>query len=196
MSKITNMLIIILTIILSLTINITVLANSSNNNNKLEKVKIKSIEDYYDYINKVGAVKAKNNIGPDKAINSDNNANNNQDNYSVINTAVASIKNNDIIDGQLVSNGNNIRFTYIDNQGKHYLKGWAALNMATGQKGWYHFDLKGNMTTGFYTERDNTYYFIESGNNMGMMATGTLDINGKIYQFSTIEGNNYGILIQ
>ena len=50
----------------------------------LEKVKIKSIDDYYDYINRVGAVKTETNIGP-------NNTNDNQDNYNIVNTAKATI---------------------------------------------------------------------------------------------------------
>ena len=51
------------------------------------------------------------------------------------------------------------------------------------------------MSKGFYKEGNNTYYFIENGSNMGMMVTGTLDIDGKVYTFSDIEGDNYGALI-
>ena len=180
MYKINKMLVVLLSIIVSLSTNIIVFANSYDTNNKedilLEKVKIKSIDDYYDYINRVGAVKTETNIGP-------NNTNDNQDNYNIVNTAKATINNNDIIDGKLLSNGKDIKFSYNDNQGEHYLKGWTALNIATGQRGWYHFDNKGNMSKGFYKEGNNTYYFIENGSNMGMMVTGTLDIDVYIFRY-------------
>ena len=172
---------------------------SSNEVHGIEKVKMKDITDYYNYLDEVGAIKQENNIGPDANISNQDNTNvsNGFKHFTTINTAIAKDMENKEINGELVSDGYNTKFSYTDKYGiKQYLKGWFALNITTGQKGWYHFDNEGNMSTGFYADKKgNTYYLIESGMNKGMMATGQLDINGKSYYFSDEIGPSYGKLI-
>ena len=175
--------------------------------NSYEKVKIKTIDDYYDYLNKVGAVQEQVKVGPDASTQKhadvlieSNKSNIKEDlsKYSIISYAIAITKDNEEFQGELISDGNNTKFTYTDEYDmKHLLKNWAALNMASGQRGWYHFDHDGNMTTGFYTEKKNsTYYFMEDGVNKGMMATGQLDIDGTTYYFSETPCTSYGVLVK
>ena len=183
-----------------------ILASSSNTTiSGFEKVKTNTINDYYDYLDRVGAIKEEETIGPDayiknqnnNIINNANNIYNPSNNSTIISYAIAKDTNNNEFQGQLVGDGNNTKFVFIDGYNKQqYFRGWIALNMTTGQKGWYHFDNEGNMSIGFYRDNNNTYYFIEHGINKGMMATGQLNINGKIYNFSDEAGASYGILIQ
>lgn len=195
---------ILLTLVFAISSTSITLANSydiSNNNevHSIEKVKIKNISDYYNYLAKVGTIKSENNIGPDANISNQDNTNisNGFKHFTTINTAIAKDIENNETPGELVSDGYKTKFSYTDKYGiKQYLKGWFALNIATGQKGWYHFDNDGNMSLGLYTDKSNdTYYFIEQGINKGMMATGQLDINGKSYYFSDEIGPSYGKLI-
>ena len=51
------------------------------------------------------------------------------------------------------------------------------------------------MTTGFMDEGGYTYYFLESGDIKGMLATGNVNINGTNYSFSDgSDGLPYGAL--
>lgn len=174
--------------------------------NSYEKVKVKTIDDYYNYLEKVGAVQEQKHIGPDSSQNhSDvlietNKVSSKEDltNYSTINHGTAETKENELFEVELISDGNNTKITYTDEYGmKHLLKDWLALSLATGQKGWYHFGNDGNMTLGFYTDKRNrTYYFLEDGVNKGVMATGKVDIDGNTYYFSETLGASYGELVK
>ena len=194
----------ILTLAFAISTTTITLANSydiSNNNevHNIEKVKIKDISDYYDYLEEVGALKEENKIGPDaNIVNEDNtNISNGFKHFTAFNTAVAKDMENNETNGELVTDGYKTKFSYTDKYGmKQYLKGWFALSLATGQKGWYHFDDEGNMSIGLYKDKKgNTYYLIEDGINKGMMATGQINIGGKLYHFSDEIGPSYGKMI-
>ncbi len=193
-----HLLIIISIIICAMSNSSFLLANS------YDKVNIDSITDYYDYLDMVGAIKSSDNIGPgDNIINQkentkDNpNQTNNTNQFYVISKAIATDMDNNEINGELLTDGFNTKFSYTDKNDKEQnIKGFVALSIATGQKGWYHFDKNGYMSLGLFHDKNDTYYFIENGFNKGMMATGTIELDGKIYVFSDTEGPDYGKLIQ
>ena len=119
--------------------------------------------------------------------------------YQVVSNAF--INGNPNSSGVMVTNGSNTRFVITKNNGSYaseYLTDWAVLTNTNGSQGWYHFDANGNMTTGFYTDKDgNTYYLQENGTNKGMMAVGLTVINGKELVFSQgADGLPYGALIK
>lgn len=103
--------------------------------------------------------------------------------------------------GVMLTNGVDNKFVVIYKDGKQtseYLKDWAVLTTQSGSQGWYHFDNDGNMSTGFINDsKGNTYYMMESGENEGMMAVGTININGSYYSFSDgSDGREYGALVK
>lgn len=177
--------------------------NYNGEENAFEKHQIKSIDDYYEYIDKLGATKITKDVGPgvENGVPVTNNKNiselNNKNDKNTICNAVAIDMSGKQTTGKLVLEGSNTKFYYQeDNNSEKFIKDWVVLNLETGQKGWYHFAKNGNMTIGLWTdEKNKTYYFNESGINKGMMATGTVDVNGKTYTFSDVEGDDYGVLI-
>lgn len=108
---------------------------------------------------------------------------------------------NSNMSGVMVTNGVNNKFVVTSKDGQQtseYLRDWAVLTTSSGSQGWYHFDNNGNMSTGFINDSaGNTYYMIESGENKGMMAVGTVNINGTYYTFSNgSDGRTYGALVK
>ena len=69
-----------------------------------------------------------------------------------------------------------------------FTNGWAYIDY-NGEHGWYRFDEKGFMVTGWYTENGNTYILAPSGNpwnvTHGKMLVGTYMIDGKLHTFDS-----------
>lgn len=186
----------IMIVIICISINFIAFSNS------FDKVDLKTINDYFDYIEKIG-LESPVEVGPGLNITNKNNMFNSTstdslENFKTITTGTATKTDNKEVIGELMTDGINQKFVITNlNGSKQYIKGWAVLQLKSGQTGWYHFDKAGNMETGFVVDSDkNQYYLIEDGMNKGMMATGELEINGHNYYFSTENGAKpYGAMI-
>ena len=120
--------------------------------------------------------------------------------YTPTEDAVVTIDNNSNVVGSMVTNGDESKFVITSENGNatsKYLTDWAVIT-TTDSQGWYHFDDSGKMTTGFYDANDgNTYYMMEDGENKGMLAVGSVEINGTTYNFSDgQDGRPYGAMIK
>ena len=194
--------------------------NSSNDPTFYDPNAWESINDYYDYLENIGvsipndintvggvALESRVNSGPGLSIRNfvSENKNNSVDLTSLAGylpvTAASVYQNDDYnISGVMVTNGVDTKFVITSKDGNatsELLTDWAILTTSAGDQAWYRFDDKGNMTTGFMQGNDgHIYYFVESGYNKGMLATGAVNINGKTYNFSHgKDGLPYGALI-
>ena len=81
------------------------------------------------------------------------------------------------LSGDIAANGTKGSVGFISN-------GWYNLGW-NGNTGWYHFDTAGVMQVGWYEENGKRYYFNTNpqDSNYGKSVTGTVNINGTIYNF-------------
>lgn len=76
-----------------------------------------------------------------------------------------------------------------------YSTGWKKLDWE-GSTDWYHFNSKGVMNTGLFTDTDGRVYFLHnvSDGTQGHMLTGTHKINGMECHFEETPGHYLGHL--
>ena len=96
-------------------------------------------------------------------------------------------------------------WSFSDKFGNTYADSWRTLyngysNRNLGQLpyGWFLFDERGYMRTGWVTEKDGKIYYLnaESDNTKGMMVTGWKQIDGKWYYFSEKWDESRGQLLR
>ena len=74
---------------------------------------------------------------------------------------------------------------------------WAYLFYG-GKYGWYYFNEKGYMQSGWLTDKDGQRYYLNPVSNgyLGIMMTGWIQIDGKWYYFTPLSGGPMGSLVK